>query len=368
MTDRDRILQKTNGGFDVFVHYMGEDCKKKVFRNAFRSDTHPSCHLYYNEDGRGGEGRFILKDFGDSEWHGDCFWLVGKIMGLDVRTEFPEILRTIDKELDLFILDDAPSGHHPVMQKVNTERVTDNRPMMFTPKYRNFNKFELDYWKSYGITLEVLQEFGVRSLSSCYFERSDGSHFNIYGTREVPMFGYTFNAGTGIKCYRPGADICRFLYAGNLPRPYVFGLDVVNRKISSRKINPFPDVARDACLFVTGGEKDVVSLASRGYHAICLNSETAKFPASLFKVLAGRFPYIVFLYDCDETGVRESALRVQECQSYPREACSLGCRVFSVKLPLSGTKQEKDVSDFFRSGHNVIEFRDLVAAVIGIKY
>ena len=28
MTDRDRILQKTNGGLDVFTHYMGEACKK----------------------------------------------------------------------------------------------------------------------------------------------------------------------------------------------------------------------------------------------------------------------------------------------------------------------------------------------------
>ena len=97
MTDRDRILQKTNGGLDVFVHYMGGDCKKKVFRNSFRTDNNPSCHLYYNEDNAGGEGRFILKDFGDSTWHGDCFWLVGKLTGLDVRNDFMEILRTIDR-------------------------------------------------------------------------------------------------------------------------------------------------------------------------------------------------------------------------------------------------------------------------------
>ena len=368
MTDRDRILQKTNGGLDVFVHYMGGDCKKKVFRNSFRTDNNPSCHLYYNEDNAGGEGRFILKDFGDSTWHGDCFWLVGKLTGLDVRNDFMEILRTIDRECELFILDDAPVGHHPVMKKVVTERTTDNRPVKFTPKYRNFNKFELEYWQSYGITIDVLQRFGVKCLTSCYFERADGSHYNIYGTKEVPMFGYTFNEGTGIKVYRPGAEIGRFMYAGNLPRPYIFGMAQIEQereKIRSRKETL--DIAKDFCLFVTGGEKDVMSLSARGFYAISLNSETAKLSSRTFNQIAQLFPYIVFLYDCDETGIRESALRVQECRNYPKEDSATKCQILSVKLPLSGSKQEKDISDFFRSGHDAEELSDLVSSVIAFQ-
>ena len=368
MTDRDKILRKTNGGLDVFVHYLGKDCKKNVFRNSFRTDNNPSCHLYYNEDESGGEGRFILKDFGDSTWHGDCFWLVGKLTGLDVRNDFIEILRTIDKELDLFILDDSSTSYHPVIKKVVSERTPGNRPVKFSPKYRNFNKYELEYWLSYGITAEALKFFDVKCLTSCYFERSDGSHYNIYGTKEVPMFGYTFNEGTGIKVYRPGAEIGRFMYAGNLPRPYIFGLSQIERdkyEILTPKSNP--EVVKDFCIFVTGGEKDVMSLSARGYHAVSLNSETAKLSSRTFNHLAEFFSYIVFLYDCDETGIRESALRVQECRNYPKISSVTQCRVFSVRIPLSGTKKEKDISDFFRIGRSAEEFNDLVSSVIAFQ-
>lgn len=351
MTDRDRILQKTNGGFDVFVHYMGEDCKKKVFRNPFRTDNSPSCHLYFHEDQQGGEGRFILKDFGDSEWRGDCFWLVGRLCSLDVRNDFMEILRTIDKELNLYILDDAPANVHPVMNKVQRERISDNRPVKFTPKYRNFNKYELNYWASYGISLSILERFHVKCLSSCYFERDDGTSYNINGTMDVPMFGYTFFDGAGIKVYRPNAQIGRFMYAGTLPKPYVFGWE----QLSSRQ----------SYVIVTGGEKDVMSLSVHGYDAICLNSETAKLPFSLLKELSGRYEHIIFIYDSDETGRRESALRVKEWNEFMKgQECENLLRAYSVTLPLAGTKQDKDASDFFKAGHSATLVRDLVFRAI----
>ncbi len=351
MTDRDRILQKTNGGLDVFTHFMGEECKKKVFCNPFRTDSNPSCHLYYHEDQQGGEGRFILKDFGDSEWRGDCFWLVSRICNLDLRSDFMEILRTIDKELNLFILDDAPGNDHPVMSKVKRENIRDNHPVRFSPKYRNFNKHELAYWSSYGITLDVLEHFNVRCLSSCYFERADGTNYNIYGTMDVPMFGYTFNGGAGIKVYRPNAQIGRFMYAGMLPRPYVFGWDQLSLHLGY--------------VILTGGEKDVMSLAAHGFDALCLNSETAKLPTDLLLQLEGRCDRIIFLYDCDETGRRESALRVKEWNGLMESRNGGGIlRAYNVTLPLSGAKQEKDISDFFKSGHSAAELSDLITKTI----
>lgn len=58
--------------------------------------------------------------------------------------------------------------------------------------------------------------------------------------------------------------------------------------------------------------------------------------------LVKRFGQIVFLYDVDATGRRESAQRVEELQSrYP---------VSRIDLPLAGSKQEKDVSDYFLLG------------------
>lgn len=350
MSDRDKILSKTNGGFDVFVHYMGEVCSKKLFRNPFREDTAPSCHIYYRKSSE----RFFLKDFGDSNWCGDCFWFVSKLTKLDVRRDFSKILHTIDTELQLYVLDDKTSAiTHPIIKKtVTVEPPKDSRLVNFVPQYRNFNKFELAYWQSYGITTDVLERYNVKCLSSCRFERTDGTYFNIYSTKETPMFGYVFNNGSGIKTYRPGVTIGRFLYAGNLSYPYVFGFQQLDLS-SQCTLNIFQsfDNFKKGVLFITGGEKDVLSLASRGFNAICFNSESAKAPKSVMSKFFASFELIVFLYDVDEAGKRDSALRIEECKSYG----FTDKQMINVHLPLDGTKKEKDASDFFRLGHSTAE-------------
>ena len=59
--------------------------------------------------------------------------------------------------------------------------------------------------------------------------------------------------------------------------------------------------------------------------------------------LSERFHHIIFMYDCDETGKRESNARIEEFSSrFP---------VSQLILPLCGTKREKDISDFFRLGN-----------------
>ena len=146
------------------------------------------------------------------------------------------------------------------------------------------------------------------------------------------------------KFYRPGAQY-RFLYSGILPRPYVFGMEQL------------PDTSDT--VYITGGEKDVMSLAAHGFSAVSLNSETARVPESVISSLAKRFKNIVFLYDTDETGRRESELRVNElCDRYP---------VFRVVLPLPGTKDEKDVSDYFKGGRSSSYLSELTRTVICSK-
>ena len=63
--------------------------------------------------------------------------------------------------------------------------------------------------------------------------------------------------------------------------------------------------AKGDTLFITGGEKDVLSLAAHGFHAICFNSETVTIPPTLVYRLTFRFKHIVLLFDMDKTG-RES--------------------------------------------------------------
>ena len=137
------------------------------------------------------------------------------------------------------------------------------------------------------------------------------------------------------------------MYAGNLPKPYVFGWD---------NLSPTPD---RKYILLTGGEKDVMTLSAHGFTAIALNSESARLTEDMMQSLSQRYQHIIFAYDCDETGKRESQLRVSEY----KDRYSVSC----LYLPLSGKKKEKDVSDFFALGHSSDEYQELINETIITK-
>lgn len=101
--------------------------------------------------------------------------------------------------------------------------------------------------------------------------------------------------------------------------------------------------AKGDLLFITGGEKDVMSLTVYGFHAICFNSETVTIPVGIIHRLSFRFKHIVLLYDVDKAGLDSSAKQELALKNYG---------VKRLLLPLAGTKVEKDISDFFRLGNS----------------
>lgn len=112
-------------------------------------------------------------------------------------------------------------------------------------------------------------------------------------------------------------------------------------------------------VFITGGEKDVLSLTSHGFHAICFNSETVNIPASIIYKLTFRFKHIILLYDADKTGIESSAKHEKQLAEYG---------VKRLVLPLAGTKQEKDISDYFRLGNSREDFLKLFLDFLDILY
>ena len=147
------------------------------------------------------------------------------------------------------------------------------------------------------------------------------------------MYGY--KGKQYIKLYRPFSTP-RFLYGGSFGENYCFGLEQLP--------------AKGDTLFITGGEKDVLSLAAHGFHAICFNSETVTIPPTLVYRLTFRFKHIVLLFNMDKTG-RESSCKQEKL-----------LEEFGVKrllLPLPGTKEEKDISDYFKAGNTREDFLKL---------
>jgi hypothetical protein len=215
------------------------------------------------------------------------------------------------------------------------------KPESYTPKkekpysivQQSFSVKETAFWQQYGVTAEILKTYKVFSLREFKSETGDGKPYEFRSTDDEPIFGYF--GKRHVKIYRPVSQI-RFLYGGNLGDNYCFGLEQLP--------------AKGDTLFITGGEKDVLSLVSKGFHAICFNSETSNIPQSIIKKLSYRFKHIVLLYDADKTGLEASQKHAEQLA---------GLSVKRLVLPLAGTKQEKDISDYFKLGNSCENFTQI---------
>lgn len=325
--NKEDILQATDRGLSVFRHYLPVQFRiGKKFLNPLYKDTKASCNVYYDRR----HSVYKMKDLGNEEYSGDCFELVGTMTGLSCRNakDFVEIMRIIDHDLHLGLADGYEncvdtSSVQVVCPPTPEQVIKKIRPYNIVP--RAFNETDRIFWSKSRITEHTLNKYNVRPLHSFSSVNQEGKSYTLTETAQEPMYGYV--GDKYIKIYRPRSEM-RFLYAGDLGDNYCFGLDQLS--------------AKGDLLFITGGEKDVMSLAANGFHAICFNSETTVIPTSVLMLLSYRFKHIVLLYDMDKTGLEVSAKRQEELKPFALKR---------LLLPLSGTKEEKDVTDYFALGH-----------------
>lgn len=349
---KDQILLSTNKGLDVFKYFLGSRFSRvgKSFKSPFYNDNKASCYVYLDKK----SNIYKFKDFGDAEYSGDCFFFVGKIFGYSCedRSDFYKILEVIDLELSLNTIGqelkiqniiEKNKGAVLLANKIKSihdgfETAKNKLPI----QYKEFTIRELDYWGKYGIKIDTLKRYNVQSIESYNGISKDGREFLLTSSPEQPIYGYQGRRYT--KLYRPFSKL-RFLYTGEITENYIFGFEQLP--------------VRGDILFITGGEKDVLSLASHGLNAICLNSETAHIPKNLLRGLNYRFKHITLLYDVDDTGKNSMDKLTKEYKSF---------KIKSLLLPLAGTKQEKDVSDFFRLKHTSEDLMMLFMEMLDSMY
>ena len=335
--DRDQILQLTGGGLDIFQAYLPDVAGRKNFRSPFYDDKKASCTIYQDHS-----GVWRYKDFGNGGSGGDAFWFVGELFGYNLSSQFPKILAQIvqDLNLPLDITTQDSLAKAPIRPQVSAPSSDQlvSQPSM-TDKYsiqsQPFTETDLEFWGKYGINQDTLERYGVSSLASFSSYSRKGKPYQLHYKSTEPM--YCYQLGDSVKIYRPHSKV-RFLNAGVRSRDHIFGYAQLPSK--------------GECVLLTGGEKDVLSLASHGFSAFCLNSETAYLSQTLLQGLSDRFDAVGVLYDMDDTGIRQSQKIIEDNPDIPN--------LFRVDLPLSGSKSEKDVSDFFSQGGTATALQDII--------
>ena len=297
MLRKEEILERTSNGLAVFKHYLPGNWRiGRNFLNPLYEDSKASCNIYFDRRG----GIYKMKDFGNDSYSGDCFFLVGQLKGLDCNraADFVEILEIIDRDLGLGLASGTPVSVPPATVRravPDKPEETSEKPVKpYQFREQKFSLAELVYWQQYGITPELLERYKVCSLREYNSETAEGKPYTYTSSVAEPMYGY--KGKQHIKLYRPFSTP-RFLYGGSFGENYSFGLEQLP--------------AKGDTLFITGGEKDVLSLAAHGFHAICFNSETVTIPPTLVYRLTFRFKHIVLLFDMDKTG-RESSCKQEK--------------------------------------------------------
>ena len=179
MVRKEEVLARTSNGLDVFRHYLPVKWRVgRNFLNPLYADSKASCNVYYDRR----SGTYRMKDFGNGDYSGDCFFLVAKLKGLDCRNaaDFVEVLHTIDRELCLGLDGDSPTdgtvgtggcrrlrpvpgarGGGAGEAGTDTEEaaVSADRPepKPYRAAEKPFTEGELAYWGASGITVEVLR-------------------------------------------------------------------------------------------------------------------------------------------------------------------------------------------------------------------
>ena len=349
MNIKEEILSRTNKGLEVFCFYMPTDfVPKRNFRNPLYDDKRASCNIYLDSK----SDCYRMKDFGNDAYSGDCFWFAATMLGLDVRKDFVKVLETIVRDLQLNVHIERKGRYEqrtmvmkppkPIIQQPPKETKLMEEKKWYKQIEQSFGAEELDYWSQYGIDVKTLQRFHVKALTRYESISNQGKPFTLVSTLEEPIFAYYM--GKFVKVYRPKSKL-RFLYGGEKVDDYVFGFQQLPSK--------------GDMIFITGGEKDVLSLTAHGFNAICFNSESAQIPENIIEGLQLRFRHIIILYDSDETGIREAKRQTEALTQY---------KVLSLTLPLQGNKSEKDVSDYFALGNGSEDLKALLSDMFTQMY
>jgi hypothetical protein len=322
---KDLILEITRGGIMFYQNCIkdlkveGNKCRNVL--NPFYKDSKPSLSIYFNDE------QWYFKDHGNPEYSGDVFQFASFYFNLDISENFPEILKRMN-EIDYSKRDFKTSD-------TKTDKVVPKMTFKINTRNENlFKKHELEYFKQYGITKEILHKYEVIPIEGAIGINSMGKRYPI-NRKFINQILVAYQYQGGAKIYSPNPK--RFWHVGSKPSNYLFGESQIQE--FDKKI-----------IIITGGEKDVLTISGLGYAAICLNSENSTTIPNDFLDSYLEMGYTFFvLYDSDNTGIRQSKFLSEK----------YGFR--EIMIPPKIIKGEgKDISDFVKLGLSKKTFDKLI--------
>jgi len=257
------ILAKVSAR-DIYKRYMpyAFDFDKPV-ASPFREEKHPSFLISTRD------GDPYHKDFGSTDYRGDCFDFVQQLFSIDLQTALKKIAG-----------DFAISGELlPVSGPAQKQLRREPKVIQVIPKA--FSVLELKYWNDYHISLDDLLKENVYSVHKAFLDKE---RLSLPGEM---VFGYLYD-NKYWKLYQPLKEgVGKWL--STVPLTLVDGLSGKGNKI-----------------LVSKGKKDKMILKKFVECCSVQNESLSAFSDETVKYLQDNFDKTYIAFDSDDSGVKAS--------------------------------------------------------------
>jgi hypothetical protein len=303
------ILNKVSE-YDIAHHYFSVNYVPCIIRSPLRKDNHPSFG-FYSTDGI----KIRYRDFATKE-SGGLFDLLEKYWNVG----YNKVLEHIYKDLPYMVNTKGNIQVSKGAENIHNESFLSRVDVNLECRVRDWEPYDIEYWKSYGITLEWLKYADVYPISHKIITKGDRTY-----TFKADKYAYAFaefkEDKVTLKIYQP--------FNKN-------GYKWSNKHDSSvvSLWTKIPEYGDKLC--ICSSLKDSLCLwCNTRIPAIAPQGEGYKMSDTAIKELKRRYKQIYILFDNDAPGIKDG-------EEFSKET---GFKNI-VLPPFNGGK---DISDYYKS-------------------
>lgn len=313
----DDILDRVTEA-DILSFYLGITEVPCIINSPLRQDKRPSFGLY-SSDGK----RIFYTDLSTKD-RGGLFDLLSNMWGVGYK----EVLERINEDIPKFTIGSHIKSYTPC--KVSTTS-SYNSSTDLQCKVREWRKYDIEYWESYGISLEWLKYAEVYPISHKIVIK-DGKRF-VFGADKYAYAYVEHKEGkVTLKIYQP------------LNKEGYKWSNKHDRSVISLWTK-VPEYGDKIC--ICSSMKDALCLwANTGIPAIAIQGEGYNMSDTAISELKRRYKEIYILLDNDEAGLKDG-LSLSESTGF-------------TNLVLPKFEGGKDVSDYYKSLQDPKKFKETI--------
>ena len=277
------ILDKVTEG-DILSYYLGISEVPVIINSPLREDKRPSFGLY-SLDGN----KIYYTDLSTKD-RGGLIDLLGKLWGLD----YQNVLNKIHNDLSKF----QHNINVGIYRPCNTQSISYyNSQSDLQCKVREWRDYDLEYWSSYGITLQWLKYAEVYPISHKIIIK-DGQKFVLGADKYAYAYVEHKENKVTLKIYQPFNKS---------------GYKWANKHDSSvislwTKVPEFGDT-----LCICSSLKDALCLSANIHiPAIAIQGEGYRMSDTAIKELNRRYKHIYICLDNDKPGLKDAKKLAEE--------------------------------------------------------